>query len=361
MKNILLSATAVILLIAIACEQGQTAKEQTILKVFGRLNLADDPYDNLFSWSNGDCYYRPFFFDPQELESEPHSTGDIIYFYGGSLHEGGYEIIVQLADDGKMTIAKDDYRYGKGDRVEHRILGGETLLLISDACSGAAKDVLKKIDGGLYNHRIDNFYRYILDGKFQHIDGAGETVEFKQKSSAVSGFLSVDETPYTFVNEFGDTPIPVLRFNDDLVFKATRTLIGIELSPVLTGPDIDLEWQIETDDNIPVITLIKTAAGRSDLPSGFFPFASVQVMTFPELLMYAGEPSLRSLSEMRNEIFARHGYKFKNAEWADYFGTKDWYWPKYDDVTDKLTDIERINIALIRILENSGQMVDQEN
>ena len=357
MKKSLFLTIAAILLVAAACGQQRTAKEQTILNVFGRLNLADAPFDNIFTWADGEYYCRPFFFDTRELENKPRAIGDTIYFYGGSLHEGGYGMTVLLTNDGKMTIATDDYPYRKGDRVEHRTLGGETLLLISDARTGTVKSVLKKINGNLYDQRIDNFYQYIFDGTFAHTDGTGETVVFNQKKSAVSGFLSTKEMPYTFIKEFGSTPIPVLRFSDEIVYKANRTLIGMELIPILTGQnidqDFDLEWQIEEDGTQPAITLIKTAAGRSDLPPGFFPLASVQVITLPELTMYAGVPTLRNLSEMRNEIFARHGYIFKTDEWADYFGTKDWYWPQHDDVTNKLTEIERINIQLIQILEKN--------
>jgi len=60
---------------------------------------------------------------------------------------------------------------------------------------------------------------------------------------------------------------------------------------------------------------------------------------------------LENLKIMRNEIFARHGYKFKTTDMTNYFGAKDWYVPQYDDVTSRLTEIERINIALIQELE----------
>jgi hypothetical protein len=50
---------------------------------------------------------------------------------------------------------------------------------------------------------------------------------------------------------------------------------------------------------------------------------------------------------MRNEIFAAHGYIFKSADLRDYFSKTKWYNPKFPDVTDKLTDIEKHNIQLI--------------
>jgi hypothetical protein len=53
------------------------------------------------------------------------------------------------------------------------------------------------------------------------------------------------------------------------------------------------------------------------------------------------------LDIMRNEIFADHGYIFKTQKWKDYFADKPWYIPRYDDVNDKLSVIEKINIQTI--------------
>ena len=53
------------------------------------------------------------------------------------------------------------------------------------------------------------------------------------------------------------------------------------------------------------------------------------------------------LDSMRNEIFATHGYIFKSEKWKDYFGKQSWYTPLHDDVSDKLTLIEKINIENI--------------
>jgi len=349
MKTLFLTVVTVLLTVT-TFGQGQTAREQTILNVFGRLNLALDPYKNLHYWTDGDIFYRPFFFDVKKLDVKPLANGDTIFFYGGTLHEGGYEIKVLLAPDGKMTIADDDWQFKKGDRVEYHTVGDETILLFSDA-RGAVTNVLKKFDGDLYNRTINDFYRYIFAGSFKRMGGSSETIRFDRNKSSVSGLLSKGEASFTLIDDFGDTPSSVLCFSDDVVYKAIRTLIGMELIPIMTGPDIDLEWLIEKDPAKPVITLVKTAEEEWDLPPERFPLVSKQVMTLCELDLYAGEPKLQNLKIMRNEIFARYGYKFKTADMAGYFGAQDWYVPQFDDVTSKLTEIERINIALIQILE----------
>jgi len=57
--------------------------------------------------------------------------------------------------------------------------------------------------------------------------------------------------------------------------------------------------------------------------------------------------SIEDLDIMRNEIFAEYGYRFKSEKWQEYFGQKTWYEPKYDDVNDQLTEIDKANIKTI--------------
>jgi hypothetical protein len=344
------TAAAMFFFAASSYGQGLTAREQTIRNVFGRSNLAETPFDNLNCWTDGlDCC-RPFFSDVSELGTCPRADGDTVFFWGGTLHEGGYGANVLLAADGKMTVNADGFRRRKGDRVEYAIIGSDTLLIFRDVHTGAVKDVLKKFDGDLYSRYIDNFYRYIFAGSFKRMGGNGETITFDRNNSVVSGLSPNTETPFTFVEEFGDTPVPALVFSNNDAYKVNKALIGIELVPLL--PDEERwEWMMEADPAKPAVMLVKTVEGQADLPPGRFPLASKQVMTLAELDIYAGEPKLSNLKVMRNEIFARYGYKFKTRDMADYFGTQDWYWPKHDDVATDLTEIERINIALIQVLE----------
>ena len=55
---------------------------------------------------------------------------------------------------------------------------------------------------------------------------------------------------------------------------------------------------------------------------------------------------------MRNEIFARYGYIFKEGgEMEKYFKSQDWYTPEHKNVNDFLTEIEKENLKLIREVE----------
>lgn len=69
--------------------------------------------------------------------------------------------------------------------------------------------------------------------------------------------------------------------------------------------------------------------------------------------------SSNELSIARNEIYARHGRRFKSAELQQHFGSKSWYNPTYtpeqfDPQQDQIfTAIEKANIKVIQSIENS--------
>ena len=54
---------------------------------------------------------------------------------------------------------------------------------------------------------------------------------------------------------------------------------------------------------------------------------------------------------MRNEIFARYGYKFNSIDLQKHFLSKEWYNGYASNVDTYLTDVEKKNIKLIRAFE----------
>ena len=57
------------------------------------------------------------------------------------------------------------------------------------------------------------------------------------------------------------------------------------------------------------------------------------------------KPELRLL---RNEILARHGWKFQSKDLQDYFGSKSWYKPVANNNSIKLNIIEQTNVQLLK-------------
>ncbi len=83
------------------------------------------------------------------------------------------------------------------------------------------------------------------------------------------------------------------------------------------------------------------------LPQREYWFTSERELIEEELRKY----SKTDLKIMRNEIFAAHGYIFKTSAMKEYFSSKKWYIPRFDNVDKKLTEIEKKNIDLIRKVE----------
>lgn len=62
------------------------------------------------------------------------------------------------------------------------------------------------------------------------------------------------------------------------------------------------------------------------------------------------------LKILRNAIFAKHGYRFKNQGLLDYFKESySWYNPRYDDVKIK-NKVDLANLRLIQVLETPKEL-----
>ena len=64
-------------------------------------------------------------------------------------------------------------------------------------------------------------------------------------------------------------------------------------------------------------------------------------------------PNKKELRLMRNEILARHGYRFKSKDLQEWFGQQYWYKPGNNNNAIKLSIIEQTNVQLIKSEEES--------
>lgn len=62
----------------------------------------------------------------------------------------------------------------------------------------------------------------------------------------------------------------------------------------------------------------------------------------------------QELKIIRNEIFARYGYKFKTTDMQEHFSAQSWYRGSVTDVSKRLTPIEKKNIEFIKSFEDHG-------
>ena len=80
---------------------------------------------------------------------------------------------------------------------------------------------------------------------------------------------------------------------------------------------------------------------------GRFPEGSTRLLANADI---AGK-SQWDLKIMRNEIFARKGYIFKNPQLYNYFSSQSWYSPRFSDVSKYLNPIEKRNVVFLKYYE----------
>ena len=373
-RTVMQCLLAVILTAVAGLALAETPREKTIVSVFGRLDLASGPNEKLSVWMDGAEFFIPRFYDVANDE-KPRFDGDTIYFRGGSLHEGGDGFDVRLDENGAMTVSEGDgLRFKQGDLVECRAIGNGALLIVRDPQTKTVKNVFRKerenadlldTQNSLHELAVRNLREFALAGVYQ---GKTGTVRFLRDRNAVAGLWGAGVAPYVFAEEY-HAPMPlIVSEGQATAWLVKKTLTGLELAPMKVLKDADEgtayfgSW--EPDASKTVITLAKTAetgisAERGDgagdiLLENFFgryTLSAQRVLTRPELRIYAGKPLAENLKIMRNEIFARYNYRFKSADMQAYFGKYALYRPERDDVTGRLSEIEKINVEMIQALE----------
>lgn len=84
---------------------------------------------------------------------------------------------------------------------------------------------------------------------------------------------------------------------------------------------------------------------------GSWPQTSTRLLTSADV----NELFKDELRNMRNEIYARHGYSFRLKEVRQYFDRMSWYMPVSTDVRKKLSTIEVNNEKLIKNFEKYAE------
>jgi hypothetical protein len=122
----------------------------------------------------------------------------------------------------------------------------------------------------------------------------------------------------------------------------------------LSGDDFGDDLGDDDDDDDDDDGSISSSSGSSSSSSSstatssgyIFPNSSKKKLTRSQILKI----SKSNWGYARNEIYARHGYQFKNSKYKNYFSKKTWYKPG-NFSTGKLNSIEWYNMDLIKSME----------
>lgn len=90
--------------------------------------------------------------------------------------------------------------------------------------------------------------------------------------------------------------------------------------------------------------------------AGDNPYLWLSQRKYENYEFYEMSASRETLRIWRNAIYARHGYIFKSADFANYFSQYSWYVPRYKDVTSKLSSVEAHNIRVLKSMYDNYQV-----
>lgn len=152
------------------------------------------------------------------------------------------------------------------------------------------------------------------------------------------------------------TDLPVLSRK----FSLKKTTFNYDYKNILIQPKygVDEEYADEYDN----VDWVNSKKKKYDESDGEEYFVDVQRAASDEIYKINGstqklmEKQLKNLHKLdleiiRNTIYARHGYSFANRGARQFFDYVDWYVPFYTNVEDKLSPIEKDNIALLKRFE----------
>lgn len=269
-----------------------------------------------------------------------------IHFMGGSLHEGGSQFALKpTAKAGEYTLAENEpgneysmnvsYRLHQGNRVTLNTVAGTQALMFYDDNS-ALNTVLYKFDGDLERVMLDDYYT-IYAGNY--VDTGGKKYVFTTDGKCqLSGEKATK--PYK-IEEMYEIPCNVITAANGAQYEMHLTTKGIDL---WHGKYDAYNESFTPDDNVTQLTRTSSPYGQ-----GIWAWASTQLVT-PSLLGSFDKPTLRLI---RNEIWARHGYRFSAPDLQRYFSAQPWYEPGNNNDAIQLSEIEQFNVDLIKASENN--------
>tara|TARA_B100000686_G_scaffold99865_1_gene107080 strand:- start:117397 stop:119940 length:2544 start_codon:yes stop_codon:yes gene_type:complete len=200
--------------------------------------------------------------------------------------------------------------------------------------------VYENLDNVFENMSIDGIYRF-KNGN-QSLEIIIITSETETVAQIITGYW---EKPGKWKNDYRNlTNVRIIgdklfssNYNGEFIFYDDKG----ELKRGLRMEDIWINEKIESD-----YTIGKRIGSINNYFKGDYPHTSIRVLKNSELENMSSRIELKL---MRNEIFARYGYKFEPNGFMDqHFSDKRWYKPQYEDVTSFLTDIEIQNVNKIK-------------
>ena len=283
--------------------------------------------------------------------------GDVFAFIGGTLHEGG--CCFGLKPDGKGKYAVVPVRWSVDPEYESEpqleavgMYNNKDAKMTAEAKNIDGQDciIIRHPKKGVVSVLVSNegLYQTIVKGMAERIAGNYRDQNGKEYSFNSDMTYSIDgkKGKYQFGESY-DTPVFVIKLADKTDWGIDYADGKLTLKSVVF--DEDYEDYVENHAKTIRLTLMPDESGKWR-----YPFASERILTNGDVAKYNKE----ELRVMRNEMWARHGYKFNSPDLQQRFGKVKAYKPVDDNKSVRLSDIEALNAELI---QNAEKFSDEDN
>ncbi len=244
----------------------------------------------------------------------------------------------------QVKLPAEEYGYlglnepERGDSWHRQFFQGVDVVLVKNA-KGEIKRVYAPLDPGQeMSNREEQMLCILLCGSFYdasrtYTSSDGNEYVFSDDGTCV---FEGESMTYTFGYD-ANMPVPVVVLSNGSRYKYVVTKDGIDLFNVSYDEDEamhedgDLYASLSVDNSQPRWGILEDMVICNSFVEGVAPDA---------------------LRIMRNEVWARHGYKFTDAALNQHFRSCPWYKPGTDNSKVKLSPVESLNVSLIKYVEN---------
>lgn len=269
---------------------------------------------------------------------------------GSGYYDAGYGYAIGVAKAGgayKLTAlpreqvktADHDYREfvetslndpGPHLSFQRRTLGGRELLIQKyDQQTTLFERTTLSLEG-----ITERSIRRWLAGSYYH---GPKTFGFNEDGTCT--WMDTEELTYTVMRENERVPVPVIRLSNGLV-----------LMFIVTADGLDLYEAVEDDGEYCAGNLYLKLYAEEGQPR--WTWLSTEPFLRSDLLGMGYDndeaKAKKLLRIVRNEIFARKGWRFSSADLDQYFRDKAWYKPAADNSRIQFTPMEQLNADVIK-------------
>ena len=279
-----------------------------------------------------------------------------VWMMGNGIADAGYGFIFEVKKKGDFTYDLQPISVNKVKKIpsnlnefqknvlysgsntetpgitwQRKIVDGKDLIIKRN--NGAVSDIYILSSTDLLKHGQEDVKDLLCGHK--NVDANGREFTFRWDG----GCTFADEvTTYTILNE-EYSPAPIIQLKNGKTFYIVISTKGMSIYYAVFNKDID---SYEKGNQ-----LYKNVVATKEYPRWSFLSEDVFCHAYVDYTYRTKEV----LTLMRNEIFARHGYRFSDPTLKNYFESCDWYKPATSNSEVRLSELESLNVSLIKYCE----------